>query len=69
MGTYLGDIPIGVVVSIVDEHVLNVAYAKQTDLLNDVNGDMLNEEDYTDAEIERLEKILVNLTEGEDGEI
>lgn len=43
----------------------NIAYVKQMDLFNSIMGiALINETDYTTVEMQRLEKILVNLTEG-----
>ena len=46
----------------------NIAYAKQIDLFNSINGvSKLSEKDYSEKEMQRLEKILINLTEGNNG--
>jgi hypothetical protein len=46
----------------------NIVYVKQMDLFNSISGVIpLSERDYTTIEIQRLEKILINLTEGNNG--
>lgn len=68
MSVYLGKLPIGIIVSVIDEHSLNVAYVKQMDLFSDINGDVvISNADYSDEEMQRLEEILINLTEGDNG--
>lgn len=43
----------------------NVAYAKQMDLMADVMGQkQIVERDYTEAEMTKLENVLINLTQG-----
>lgn len=67
MAVYLGDTQVGVVVSVIDEHKLNVDYAKQQDLLAHIDGTSTTGADYDDLEIARLDAILTNLTEGSNG--
>lgn len=46
----------------------NITYVKQMDLFDSINGlRAISERDYNQEEIQRLEKILINLTEGSNG--
>ena len=46
----------------------NIAYVKQMDLFDSIFGTRkISKIDYSNQEVQRLEKILINLTEGENG--
>lgn len=69
MAVYLGDKQVGPIIAVVtDEALVNYEYMKQIDLLDAILGfEKINENNYTEKEMQRLEKILIDLTEETDG--
>ena len=69
MSIYFRKKKISPIIAVVSKEMeLNIAYVKQMDLLDDISGiKKISGKDYSDAEMQRLEKILINLTEGSDG--
>lgn len=53
------------VVQVNSDEEVNLAYVKQMDLFDSIFGiRKISEKDYSNQEMQRLEKILINLTQG-----
>lgn len=70
MAVYLGKQKVGIVLNMYPSvETLNLDYVKQLDVLADVaRGDTFTD-DYSEEEMQRLKKVLINLTEDEDGTV